>query len=115
MLFMGDMDFAAATGNVSQERWKHLMIILKWILSSDMYLIQNGLKSIEERDAFLKAIRSEDPPTVLIGANDMISLEAIEVLKKAGIRVPDEIYVVGFDNISEANFAEPKTDNSGCL
>lgn len=108
MLFMGDMDFAASY----RERFTGAMEALNDHPEMDPVirhvLIQNGLKSIEERDAFLKAIRSEDPPTVLIGANDMISLEAIEVLKKAGIRVPEDISVVGFDNISEANFAEPK-------
>ena len=108
LLFMGDIDFAASYRERYIGAQEALQEHAEMQPRMRYLLIRNGLKSIEERDQLLKAIREDDPPTVLVGANDMLSLEAIEVLKKAQIRVPEDVSVVGFDNISESNFAEPK-------
>jgi two-component sensor histidine kinase/DNA-binding LacI/PurR family transcriptional regulator len=45
---------------------------------------------------------------VIIGANDITAIDAIEALKSRGIKVPEHIKVVGFDNIPEGRFIKPK-------
>ncbi len=108
ILFMGDIDFAASI----KERYLGIKDCLdehpEFETSLDLLLVKKGLKSIEERDFLLEKVRQLNGPTILVGANDMIALESINVLKKARIKVPEKISVVGFDNISESNFAEPK-------
>jgi len=108
ILFMGDLDFAASI----KERYLGIKDCLdehpEFETTLDQLLVTKGLKSIEERDLLLEKVRQPHGPTILVGANDMIALESINVLKKARIKVPEEISVVGFDNISESNFAEPK-------
>lgn len=44
----------------------------------------------------------------LVAANDLMALGAIEVLQAAGIRVPDEIAVVGFDDVDESRLVIPQ-------
>lgn len=39
--------------------------------------------------------------------NDLIALGAVKALKLRGIRVPEEVAVIGFDNISEGRILEP--------
>lgn len=39
--------------------------------------------------------------------NDTLALGALRALGEAGIRVPDEVAVIGFDNIDEARFSVP--------
>jgi len=46
-------------------------------------------------------------PDAVFAANDLMALGALHVLHQAGIRVPEEIAVIGFDDIDEAEFAEP--------
>ncbi|WP_018752742.1 substrate-binding domain-containing protein [Paenibacillus sanguinis] len=41
-------------------------------------------------------------PTALVCVNDAVALSACSVLKEAGISVPDEVAVSGFDNIADA-------------
>ncbi|MHB1452957.1 MAG: substrate-binding domain-containing protein [Saccharofermentanales bacterium] len=108
ILFMGDLDFAASI----RERYKGITDCIEehpeLDITLDLLYVINGLKSIEERDNLLKAVKQAPYPTVLVGANDMIAIEAISVLRKAKISIPEYISIVGFDNISESNFAQPK-------
>jgi len=39
--------------------------------------------------------------------NDTLALGAMRVLQEAGIRVPDDVAVVGFDNLDEAQYSLP--------
>ncbi|HEU5485826.1 MAG TPA: substrate-binding domain-containing protein, partial [Microlunatus sp.] len=43
----------------------------------------------------------------LVCASDLLALGAIHALHRAGIRVPDDIAVVGWDNIEDGAFANP--------
>ncbi len=43
----------------------------------------------------------------IFATNDMMALGCINVLKKVGYRVPEDVKVVGFDNISLSEFCSP--------
>ena len=46
-------------------------------------------------------------PEVFICANDFIALDALQVLKKLGYSVPDDIYLCGFDDSPESRIVTP--------
>lgn len=46
-------------------------------------------------------------PDALIAANDQMALGAIDVLRDAGFRVPDDVLVTGFDGIEAAALSRP--------
>ena len=50
-----------------------------------------------------KLLALDDPPTAIFAANDQSALGAIKAAKEAGLRVPDDLSVIGFDNIPEAD------------
>ena len=43
----------------------------------------------------------------VFGLNDTLALGAMRVIQEAGIRVPDDVAVIGFDNLDEAQYSLP--------
>lgn len=60
-------------------------------------------KQIEERVANNVAL-----PTALFCENDYVAISVIKSLNELGIRIPDDISVIGFDNISESVIITPE-------
>ncbi|WP_422446600.1 LacI family DNA-binding transcriptional regulator [Thermoanaerobacterium sp. DL9XJH110] len=46
--------------------------------------------------------------TAVACANDLMAVGAMEVLRQEGIKIPEEISITGFDNISLSNVVHPK-------
>jgi LacI family transcriptional regulator len=60
----------------------------------------------EENPARLAAfLDGDDGPTALFVSNDLVAIEAIDALDGLGVRVPDDVSVVGFDDIAMAGLA----------
>jgi LacI family transcriptional regulator len=54
-----------------------------------------------------KELLAQHPFTGLLVANDQMALGSLHALREAGLRVPQDISVVGFDNIPEAAYFDP--------
>ncbi len=55
-----------------------------------------------------RSLLQEDPlPTIIWGMNDMMALGAMAAVNEAGLRVPEDIAVVGYDNMRFAEFSCP--------
>lgn len=46
-------------------------------------------------------------PTAIFAANDLMAIGALQALRDAGVRVPEDIAVAGFDDISAARLVSP--------
>jgi LacI family transcriptional regulator len=58
-------------------------------------------------DAIRQLVRRPKLPRALFAANDAMAIGALSALHEAGIRVPDDMAVVGFDDIPMARFLAP--------
>lgn len=52
-------------------------------------------------------LASQEPVTAIVGGNDGIAYGAWRALRRAGRRVPDDVSVVGFDDVQEASWTDP--------
>jgi LacI family repressor for deo operon, udp, cdd, tsx, nupC, and nupG len=59
------------------------------------------------RLAASKLLAEKTLPTAVVVANDLMALGAMQQFKAAGLRVPEDISIVGFDDISFATLSEP--------
>jgi LacI family transcriptional regulator len=53
-------------------------------------------------------LRLPQPPTALVAANDDLAAEALEAARLVGLSVPEQLSVVGFDDILVASLTTPK-------
>lgn len=64
-----------------------------------------------DRGARIQAVNrmlaGPDRPTAILGLFDEIALTVVEEAQRAGLSVPDDLSVVGFDNIAAAAYAPP--------
>lgn len=58
-------------------------------------------------DEGMRRILEREVPTAVLCASDLIAVGALRALRDAGLRVPDDVSVVGFDDTDEARFAAP--------
>jgi len=74
-------------------------------LGIDPALIRPGDFTTESgRSASLELLRLEEPPTAIFAANDQSAIGVFQAAAELGLRIPEELSVVGFDNITEAQY-----------
>lgn len=59
------------------------------------------------REAMLRLMAQKDRPTAVIAASDMMAIGAIDAANKLGLRVPEEVSIMGFDNIDMGLYCAP--------
>lgn len=52
-------------------------------------------------------LRFVPPPTAIFAGNDMIALGALRAIREAGLRCPEDVSVMGFDNLDVAEVTSP--------
>jgi LacI family transcriptional regulator len=78
----------------------HLAIRPEYLVDGGFEL-QNGIRGAEQ----LLSLRY--PPTAIVAANDLVAIGAISTLRKYGYRVPEDVSVVGIDDIPMASLLDP--------
>jgi LacI family transcriptional regulator len=77
-------------------------------INVDPDLIVQGNYTLEVgRECAFKLLRLPEPPTAIFAANDQSALGVYQAAQQLGVRIPDDLSVVGFDNIPEAASAAP--------
>ncbi|HZP84980.1 MAG TPA: LacI family DNA-binding transcriptional regulator [Chthonomonadaceae bacterium] len=71
------------------------------------YLIPAGFAVAEGYQAARAALCLEPRPTALLAANDLAALGALNACADAGVRVPEEMAVVGYDDAPICELARP--------
>jgi DNA-binding LacI/PurR family transcriptional regulator len=59
------------------------------------------------RHAVRSLLAQQDPPTGVICSSDVIAIGVIQEARALGLRVPDDLSVVGFDGIDASNWVDP--------
>jgi DNA-binding LacI/PurR family transcriptional regulator len=79
---------------------KGLIINNDWVLGTG-FNIESG------EEVASQLLNLNERPTALICANDLVAIGVIKVLTKFGLKVPDDVSVVGFDDIYLAKHFPP--------
>ena len=72
-------------------------------------LIQIGDYSTEVAvDCAKRLLFLDDPPTAIFASNDMSAMGVYQAAQEAGVRIPEDLSVIGFDNLRDSAYLEPK-------
>lgn len=78
-------------------------------LPLDPSLVQEGDFSIESgRKAMHPLMDIAQPPTAVCASNDLMAMGAMETIVDMGLRVPQDVAIMGFDDIPEATLIRPR-------
>ena len=73
----------------------------------DYWLAKGTFTMASGEQAILKMLKHNDMPQVIFAANDMMAIGCCTALKSKGIKVPEEVAVVGFDDVILAEYSNP--------
>jgi LacI family transcriptional regulator len=74
-------------------------------LSIDEQLIASGDYTTETGIQCTRELLSLDkPPTAIFASNDQMSMGVYQVAQEMGLRIPEDLSVIGFDNIMESKY-----------
>jgi LacI family transcriptional regulator len=77
-------------------------------IKTDPRLVREGTHTAEGgHQAMAALLRNARPPTAVICSNDWTAIGALRTIDAAGLRVPGDISVVGFDDIPLASYTSP--------
>ncbi len=90
-------------------RWKAFRDAMKKHLPNgrEPQLFEGDFRFEGGSDAARQILAEKDRPTAVIVANDMMALGAMQEFKNAGLHVPEDISVIGFDDIQFASLSQP--------
>ncbi|MDR7434139.1 MAG: LacI family DNA-binding transcriptional regulator [Armatimonadota bacterium] len=71
------------------------------------YVVQEIPRIEGGRKAMRTLLALPSPPTAVVAYNDLMAIGAIEAVQEAGGRVPDDVAVIGFDDILLAAYTIP--------
>jgi len=77
-------------------------------------VIQGNFEEASGREAMKQLLRTGSPFTGVVCANDEMAAGAMDTARKQGIAVPDDISVIGYDNVYFTDYLHPKLSSIGC-
>lgn len=101
---LGHRRIAAITGNLQTQSGEHRLRGYKHILEKNNipvredYIAEGDYSRRSARIAAEKLFALDEPPTAIFAASDDMALETISVANEKGIRVPDDLSIIGFDD-----------------
>jgi LacI family transcriptional regulator len=74
----------------------------------DAYIAQGDFQESGGYSATQELLSLPNPPSAIFASNDLSAFGAMEAIRERGLRIPEDVSVVGFDDIPQASVTYPK-------
>ncbi len=109
---------------VSGPRWKmdsfrrlagHKRALAEFGFEMDERLFFEGdFEEASGRQAMKHFLQQDLPFTAVVCANDEMAAGAMDTARSQGLSIPDDISVIGYDNVEFTNYLHPRLTSIGC-
>lgn len=93
-------------GDIRERRQAFAELLENWplpgIIQAEADELEGGYRAMQS------LLRQAERPTAVFAADDMMAIGALQAAQDAGLRVPGDLSLVGFDDIEMANFIRPR-------
>jgi LacI family transcriptional regulator len=113
LLELGHRRIAAITGPgdmmATEERLRgyHAALATAGVLPDPAIVIESDWEVDGGRRAGAALLELSDPPTAIFAFNDPLAIGAMQSVVARGLRVPEDVSIVGFDDTAESEFVTP--------
>jgi LacI family transcriptional regulator len=113
LLELGHRRIAAITGPrgwiATEERLRgyHAALAAAGILAEPELVVDSNFEIDHGLRAARRLLDLHQPPTAIFAFNDNIAIGALQAARERGIKVPDQLSVVGFDDVEAAEIVTP--------
>jgi DNA-binding LacI/PurR family transcriptional regulator len=73
----------------------------------DEWIVEGELRTEGGHDAMEYLLAASPPPTAVLTTNDLMALGALQAAHQHGISVPEELSIIGFDNLPVCEMVSP--------
>lgn len=114
LLGLGHRRIAAITGPAgwvaTEERLRgyHAALAAAGVLPDRQLVLESSFKIAGGRAAAARLLDLAKRPTAIFAFNDDLAIGAIQEARTRGLRVPDDLSVVGFDDVEQATIVAPE-------
>ena len=70
-------------------------------------IVRVGFRERSGADVAAQVLGQESPPDALVCANDELALSTMKALQHSGVRVPDDMAIVGWDDVMTSRYVSP--------
>ena len=101
----GRLDLESA--HVRERGWRDAMDAAG-LHANPAYIRDGGYRRDWAYEACLGLLRQNDRPTAVFAANDTSAFGVMDAAAELGLRVPEDLSVIGFDDVPEAATSQPR-------
>ena len=99
---------SVASSYEKRRRYKQILSRYQLPCHSEYYETFGGYDYETGYEWMKKLLQSDHVPTAVIGINDAAAVGAMNCIQEHGLRIPEDISVVGYDNTPVCNMMTPK-------
>ncbi|TWD80636.1 LacI family transcriptional regulator [Kribbella amoyensis] len=97
----------AGTGSVRRKGYRRALKAAGLPHDPSLELAGTGYHRDDGAASMRELLTLPDPPDAVFCFNDLLALGALRTLAEAGLKVPDDVAVVGFDDIEDGRYHSP--------
>lgn len=106
--FLGGKEYAGDQEPVVDERKKaYISYMKKHKLDYKQFLLEGSFSTASGYEMMTELLQREEVPTAVFTASDIMAVGAMKAIEEHGLKIPEDISIVGFDDIELCNYTTP--------
>ncbi len=105
--FIGGVEYAGREKVLDERKKAYTSYMKKKKLNYKTYTAEGAFTTKSGYDLMANLLANEDRPTAVFAASDAMAIGAIKAVADAGLSVPEDVSVVGFNDTEQAAYTSP--------